>query len=112
MLICIHKFTQTLQKDKQWFAWSYEGSSPDEGQTEGRKKKSRADSGQLVTCPVFPLLLYLAQWPHAEKSAFRKRYVVSHFLLSTQHQKGRTVFESQLSLGERGLLHVVATELP
>ena len=72
--ICRHKFAQTLQKDKQWFAWSYEGLSSDEGQT-GGKKKSRADSGQLVTCPVFPLLLCLAQWPHAEKTAFGKRCV-------------------------------------
>lgn len=65
---------QTLQNDKQWFAWSYEGLSPDEGQTEGKKKKSRTDSGQLVTCPVFPLLC-LAQWPDAEKTAFGKRCV-------------------------------------
>lgn len=38
---------------------------------------------------------------------------VSHSLLSTQHWKGRrTVFESQFSLGEKGILHMVASELP
>lgn len=45
------------------------------GKLGGGEKKSRADSGQLVTCPVFPLLLCLAQWPHAEKTAFGKRCV-------------------------------------
>lgn len=52
---------QTLQKDKDQFAWPDDRLPADEGQIEAKKKKGIVDFGQLVTCPVFLLLLNLAQ---------------------------------------------------
>lgn len=101
MPIWVHKFLQTLQKFKDWFAWPYDGLPTDEGQIEAKRGKSIADFVQLVTCPVFLLLLNLAQWPHAEKAALGNREMClrirSYFLHSTGKTKIRTVFESQFS---------------